>query len=180
MSMMDDEKMRVIGIGEDGKRPYITVFPSYGWVALGTYHNKTGGLDTYKNNSETWKAIRHVMYHYPSYDILMEGIIASTIKSTYANWFDELRVSMEDGEYYERKIMILSFLPPLDVCISRVYDRNGGLPIKEEQLASKWRTVDRNVQYFKDRGYTSLRVNNENVSKDRMLLRFLETCDKYR
>ena len=53
--MMDDPKMYVHEIvGSDGKKiSAITVFPSYGWVALGTYFNKTGGLDTLKNNAVT-------------------------------------------------------------------------------------------------------------------------------
>lgn len=180
MSMMDDLKMKVIGIGPNNTRPYITVFPSYMWVALGTYHNKTGGLDSYKNNAETHQAMMYCLINYPDYDILMEGIIASTVKSTYARWFSEIEQEMVEGKLYERRILVMSFLPPLDVCLERVYERNGGKPIKEEQVASKWRTVDRNVQYFKDEGFISLRINNARCPKEKMLVKFLETCDKYR
>ena len=46
MSMMSDPKMFVQELKySDGKRMgSFTVFPSYGWIALGTYFNKTGGL----------------------------------------------------------------------------------------------------------------------------------------
>ena len=44
MSMIDDPDMFVQELlGSDGKKiSALTIFPSYGWVALGTYFNKTG------------------------------------------------------------------------------------------------------------------------------------------
>lgn len=167
LSMMDDPKMEVIGI-EGGKRPYLTIFPTYGWVALGTYFNKTGGLDTYKNNKETRMALAWA-WTYTNLDVLMEGVIASTIKSTYAELFKD----------YPSTI-IMSFLPPIEVCLERIYQRNGGKPIKEEQVYSKWRTVDRNVEYFRQQGFISLRIDTSRVTKDQMLPRFLKTVNKYR
>ena len=167
ISMMDDPKREVIGI-EGGKRPYLTIFPTYGWVALGTYFNKTGGLDTYKNNKETITALAWA-WNYTKLDVLMEGVIASTIKSTYAELFKD----------YPSTI-IMSFLPPIEVCLERIYQRNGGKPIKEEQVYSKWRTVDRNVEYFRQHGFTSLRIDTSRVTKDQMLPRFLKTVNKYR
>ena len=173
LSMMDDPKMEVIGI-QGGKRPYLTVFPTYGWVALGTYFNKTGGLDTYKNNLETRQALFAAL-NYTEMDVLMEGVIASTIKSTYVDLFRDLQ-----KDSFKRKIIIMSFLPPIETCLERIYQRNGNKPIKEEQVKGKWRTVDRNVEYFRQQGFTSLRIDTSRVTKDQMLPRFLKTVDKYR
>lgn len=178
LSMMDDPKMEVIGTDE-GKRPYITVFPTYGWVALGTYFNKTGGLDTYKTNQETARALFFAL-NYTDMDILMEGVIASTIKSTYVDLFRGIQFSMEQGWDIPRKIIVMSFLPPVEVCLERIYQRNGGKPIKEEQVYSKWKIVDRNVEYFRQHGFTSLRIDTSRVTKDQMLPRFLKTVNKYR
>lgn len=169
LSMMDDPKMEVIGI-KGGKRPYLTIFPTYGWIALGTYFNKTGGLDTYRTNEETRQALFAAL-EYTEMDILMEGVIASTIKSTYVNLFRDIQA---------RKIIVVSFIPPIEVCLERIYQRNGGKPIKEEQVYSKWRTVDRNVEYFRQHGFTSLRIDTSKVTKDQMLPRFLKTINKYR
>ena len=177
MSMMDDPEMYVHEIrGSDGKRiSSITVFPSYGWVALGTYFNKTGGLDTLKNNDITRMTLYAALDGFPEYNVLMEGIMASTIRSTYIDMFHEVQ------EYYgdDLTIMIISLLPPVEVAISRVYSRNGGKPINEEAVRGKWDTVARNVTAFREAGFTSLKVNSAKVPKEKMLSAFLKTVRKY-
>lgn len=179
MSMMDDPKMYVHEIvGSDGKKiSAITVFPSYGWVALGTYFNKTGGLDTLKNNAVTKLTLFTALDGFPEYDVLMEGIMASTIRSTYIDLFHEVE------NYYGKKrlkVIVVSLLPPVDVALSRVYERNGGKPINEAAVAGKWNTVARNVAEFANAGFTSIKVNSAKVKKKNMLPAFLKTVDKYR
>lgn len=179
MSMMDDPKMYVHEIvGSDGKKiSAITVFPSYGWVALGTYFNKTGGLDTLKNNAVTKLTLFAALDGFPEYDVLMEGIMASTIRSTYIDLFHEVE------DYYGKKrlkVIVVSLLPPVDVALSRVYRRNGGKPINEAAVAGKWNTVARNVSAFAEAGFTSIKVNSAKVKKRNMLPAFLKTVDKYR
>lgn len=179
MSMMSDPGMYVQEIvGSDGKKiGAVTVFPSWGWVALGTYFNKTGGLDVIKNNWCTRATLLFAIEVFPEYDILMEGIMASTIRSTYIDLFHYIE------DYYgddAPQIMILSLLPPVDVAISRVYERNGGKPIKEDQVAGKWATVERNVAAFADAGFVSIRVNSAKVKKGGMLKAFIKTVDRYR
>lgn len=179
MSMMDDPNMYVHEIvGSDGKKiSAITVFPSYGWVALGTYFNKTGGLDTLKNNAVTKLTLFAALDGFPEYDVLMEGIMASTIRSTYIDLFHEVE------DYYGKKrlkVIVVSLLPPIDVALSRVYERNGGKPINEAAVAGKWTTVARNVVEFANAGFTSIKVNSAKVKKKNMLPAFLKTVDKYR
>ena len=180
MSMMDDPRMYVHEIlGSDGKKiSAITVFPSYGWVALGTYFNKTGGMDTLRNNETTRLTLYAALDGFPEYNVLMEGIMASTIRSTYIDLFHEVE------DYYQTrgedlKVLIISLLPPVEVAISRVYSRNGGKPIQEEAVRGKWETVARNVSAFADAGFTSVKANSAKVSKDKMLSAFLKTVRKY-
>lgn len=177
MSMMDDPEMYVHEIrGSDGKRmSAITVFPTYGWVALGTYFNKTGGMDTLRDNWTTRMTLYAALDGFPEYNVLMEGIMASTIRSTYIDLFQEVQ------DYYgdDLTIMILSLLPPVEVAISRVYSRNGGKPINEEAVRSKWETVARNVVAFGEAGFTSLKLNTAKIPKERMLKAFLKTIGKY-
>lgn len=177
MSMMDDPEMYVHEIrGSDGKRmSAITIFPTYGWVALGTYFNKTGGMDTLRDNWTTRMTLYAALDGFPEYNVLMEGIMASTIRSTYIELFQEVQ------EYYgdDLTIMIISLLPPVEVAISRVYSRNGGKPINEEAVRGKWETVARNVAAFREAGFISLKVNSAKVPKEKMLSAFLKTVRKY-
>ena len=177
MSMMDDPDMFVQElIGSDGKKiSSLTVFPSYGWVALGTYFNKTGGLDTLRNNEVTKQTLYSAISLFPEYDILMEGIMASTIRSTYIDLFSEVQKA-----YPDIQVLILSLLPPVEVALSRVYERNGGKPIKEDAVRGKWSTVERNVKYFADAGFDSIRVDSSRVRKSHMLRAFLKTVERYR
>ncbi len=175
--MMDDPDMFVQElIGSDGKKiSAMTVFPSYGWIALGTYFNKTGGLDTLKNNEITRLTLYAALSLFPEYDILMEGIMASTIRSTYIDLFHEV-----ERNYKGLKVLILSLIPPVETALERVYHRNGGKPIKEDAIRSKWKTVERNVKYFAEAGFDSIRVDSAKVKKDQMLPAFLRTVEKHR
>ena len=177
MSMMDDPEMYVHDImGSDGKRiSAITVFPSYGWVALGTYFNKTGGMDTLKNTAVTKMTLYAALDGFPEYNVLMEGILASTVRSTYIDLFHE--VEQHYGK--QLKVLIISLLPPVEVAISRVYSRNGGKPIKEDAVRDKWRIVDGNVSAFADAGFTSVRVDSSKVPKHKMLKAFMKTVRKH-
>lgn len=178
MSMMlSDPAFKVIklGVGKTGKpcNPAITVFPNLKWVALGTYHSNTGGMDTYSSNSDTKKVLKYVLKEYPDYDIVMEGVIASTIKSTYSELFQKLEV---DGN----QVLIMSFLPPLQTCLERIQERNGGKPINEKLVASKWRSVSLGVAYFRQQGLTSIKIDTSKCSKSSMLNNFMKTVEKYR
>lgn len=177
MSMMDDPHMWVYElIGSDGKKlSSITVFPTYKWVALGTYFNKTGGMDTIRNNWITKATLFAALDGFPEYNVLMEGIMASTIRSTYINLFHEVEEHYKD----EVKVLIISLLPPVEIAISRVYSRNGGKPVKEDAIRSKWFTVERNVKAFSEAGFTSIRVDSSKVKKKSMLRAFLKTTKKY-
>lgn len=147
-----------------------TVFPSYKFLALGSYKVgvNCGGLDTFKTTQHTISALK-LVWNLP-YHILLEGIMASTVRQTYIDLFHE--VNAENS--LKRDIIIYNILPPLQVCLDRVQKRNGGKPVKEEQIGSKWNTVDKNVKYFEDAGFTSLRVSNENVAPGETLRWFFD------
>ena len=178
MSMMElDPEYEIVklGVGKTGKpcNPALTVFHKLKWVALGTYLNKTGGMDTYGSNEDTRMALRYALEHYPEYDIVMEGVIASTIKSTYAELFKSL-------EAQGHQVLIMAFVPPVKVCLERIQQRNGGKPIKEDLVVSKWRSVISGVKYFRDEGLVAIKINTAKCTKESMLNCFLKTVDKYR
>ena len=175
MSMMDDPNMWVHTIVDDtGKKlSAITVFPTYGWVALGTYFNKTGGMDTLKNNLITKLTLQVALKEFQDFNILMEGIMASTIRSTYVDLFHEVEKS------WPIRVIVLNLLPPVEVAISRVYSRNGGKPVNEDAIRGKWETVAKNAKVFSDEGFISIRVDSSKVRKENMLRAFFKTVRKY-
>ena len=173
ISMMDDPDMYIVEKPYNGKsKRVLTVFPSYGWVALGSYFNKTGGLDTFPNNKFTKKVLKYCIRHYPEYDILMEGIIASTIYSTYRDLFKLVK------KRYSITPVVINFIPPLDIAINRIYQRNCGKPINEDAVENKWNIVKRNHFKFKDDGFISLIVDTNLCKKQEMLGNFLDVIDE--
>lgn len=183
LAMTDDPEMYIHTTfdDEDNKVSCLTVFPTYKWVALGTYYNKvgellkTGGMDTLKNNLMIRQSLYVALMRFSDYDILMEGVIASTIYSTYVDLFREV-----EQKYPDRKILILSLTPPIETAIKRVYARNGDKPVNVDAIAGKWNTVKRNVKRFSDAGFTSISVDSSKVPKKKMLKAFLKTVNKYR
>ena len=162
MSMLDDPEMYVIEKPYNGKSKKIaTVFPSYGWVAMGTYFNKTGGLDGFPNTVFTKKVFWYLLKKFPEYNLLMEGVLASTVFSTYAELFKSAQ-----EKYPEREVYIISLLPPLNTCLKRIQKRNGGKPIKENLVELKYKSIQRNVQKFKDSGLVSLTWDNRGAMKE--------------
>lgn len=176
LSMLDDPKLSESYIySSDAKRiATITVFPTYGWVALGKYSNKCGGLDTIKDIATVKRALEYALIRYPKYDLIMEGILCSTTYSSYADMFHKVE------KKYSVQPIILSLMPPVEVCLSRIQERNGGKPIKEDLVVNKWGMVYRSHQKFKAAGFTTVRVNTERVSKDKMKTAFFKTIEKYR
>lgn len=173
MSMMDDPQMYVIEKPYKGKPKKIaTVFPTYGWIALGSYHNKTGGLDGFPTTDFTKKVFWYVLKKYPEYNVILEGIMASTVYSTYAELFKQA-----ENKYPDVHVIIFSLLPPLEVCLKRIQKRNGGKPIKEDLVAGKYKTVERNATKFLNAGFQSITWDNSVVEKSDMLDRFFEIIE---
>lgn len=175
MSMMDDPDKYIIEKPYKGKQKKIlTVFPRYKWIVLGTYLNKTGGMDTFPNNELTVRALIYAIKNFPEYDVLMEGIMCSTIYSTYKDLF--LRVEKE----FDLKCIIVNFIPPYEVALERVYERNGGKSIKEDGVKSKYETVKRNHEKFKKDGFKVVKVDTSKILKEDMLSKFLKNIERYR
>lgn len=149
-----------------------TVFPTYGWVAMGRYRTKTGGLDGYKNGEQTRQMLQ-LLWCLP-FNIIMEGVIASTIYSTYADLFNEYKTHK-----IKREIGVMNLLPPFEVIKDRLEKRNGGKEIKWEQVESKYRTVKKNAQKFLEAGLISWEADNSGIERDETLGWFLEQVEEY-
>lgn len=159
LSMMNDPHKYVVEKPYKGKqRKVLTVLPEWGWVVLGSYHNKCGGLDGYPDTDMVKKGLWYALKNYPEYNILMEGILPSTVYSTYEELFHKVQES-----YPERTVIVLNLIPPLEECLKRIQARNGGKPIKEDLVASKWATVAKNADKFSEAGIISLKWDNSQI-----------------
>jgi predicted ABC-type ATPase len=176
MSMMNDPDMFVeeLRYGDGKKVASFTVFPNYGWIALGTYFNKTGGLDTIKGNERIKTVLYAAIGMYPEYDIIMEGIICSTVFSSNSELFHEIE------EEAGLQVLILTLVPPFEECLKRIQLRNGGKPINELLVKNKYGSVIRSHEKFKSEGFTCVKVNTSKVTKVAMLDSFLKTVRKHR
>lgn len=158
----------------DGKYKTLgVVLPSYNSVVIGHYKTKCGGLDTVKDTQGIKDAVK--MLWGLNYHIIMEGIMASTVRQTYIDLFTDLNKSQD----YKRTILIYNLLPSLEVCLDRIQKRNGGKPIKSEQVKSKWETVKRNISHFKNAGFISLEEDNSNIRFEETANWFLREINKY-
>ena len=162
MSMLDDPDKYVVEKPYKGKeRKLLTVFPSYGWLALGSYHNKCGGLDGYVDTDMIKKGFWYALKKYPDYHIIMEGVIPSTVYGTYERLFLEAQ-----EKYPKRKIIVVNLLPPVEECLKRIQKRNGGKPINEDLVRGKWSTVNKNADKFTQAGILSLKWDNSLISQN--------------
>ncbi len=144
-----------------------TVFPTYGFLALGKYRTKTGGLDGIGTTQEMKDIM--ALVHFLPYSIIMEGILASTVYSTYAELFETYQ-----NKAPKRKVIIFNIIPEFDVIKERVLKRNGNKEVKWEQLESKWRTVKKNAGKFREAGFTSLEVDNSGITIEETLNWFFD------
>lgn len=144
------------------------VFPKYGYVAIGSYFGKTGGLDRIRTTQEQ-KDIIDLVSKLP-YNIVFEGILASTVFST---WRDVL-LKHQNEEEVKRKAYVINLLPPFEVVKERLLKRNGGKEVKWEQVESKYRTVKKNATKFAESGLTSLEVDNSGITIEETLDWFFE------
>lgn len=165
ISMKDDPDMYVVVRPYKGKpKKILTVFPTYGWVALGDYSNPTGGLDKFPNKAFTEKVLRYSLKRFPDSNVIMEGILAATTYSTYAQLFKEVQ------EEFDVQPVIYYLMPPVDVCIERIRRRNGGKAFKEDLVVAKYGMMKRGIKKFQDAGdFPVIVVDNSTL--DRSLAR---------
>lgn len=92
----------------------------------------TAGCDRIKTQEATKNALERIARNERVKFILFEGIVVSTIYGPWKEWAEA------NGG------MAWAFLDtPLDLCLKRVQERNGGKPVKEDQIADKHATIGR-------------------------------------
>lgn len=103
-------------------------------IVCGSYRTGCGGMDTMPNFEVARQAIEKAAFS--ASHVIAEGVLASTV---YESWHLFARALQERG-----KVFAFVYLhTPLDECLRRIYARNGGKPIKEDQVKAKVKAVMR-------------------------------------
>lgn len=132
-SWSEFEKRRAKAGKPQGRPIVVTVTPD-GLAILGDYTptatGTTAGCDRISRQDDI-KAALVAASKLPGVDlVLFEGIIVSTIFGPWLEW------EKANGG------MVWAFLDtPLEVCLKRIQERNGGAPIKEDLVAAKHKTI---------------------------------------
>lgn len=151
----------------------LTVCPTYKWVLLGQYSNVTGGLDQFPSKAFTEKVLEYAIKKYPEYSIIMEGILAATTYSTYVELFKKVQ------DKFGIHPVIYYYMPPLELCLERIKQRNGGKTFKEELVRTKYRMMQRGIKKFEESGdFPLFVVDNSTLSKPAMLQQFFDDMEE--
>ena len=156
---------------------FATAMDDIGWVAIGDYpeDKKMGGCDKFPRPgtvSLIKDAIRTAMIARPDYWIVFEGMMISTIKSTFYHYL--LMLEMSEG------IIPLFVILNADVqgCMDRLGDRGTARSNRSklvENVGSKCELVVRHARTYEPKYVRWLDV--ENIPVDRMALEFIKAVD---
>jgi adenylate kinase family enzyme len=150
LSVVDERAFYLV----KGKKTLATVFPTYSWIFLGKYNPKHNGgcdtLDGYEQVIETLLSLYNKPFH-----ILFEGFI---VTSSYVKYNKFLRYMKEKGH---RKTLVINMLPPLEVCINRVYSRNGGKEFGKDSLIGKYQQTKLSIKNTPDYDIPSIEYDNQ-------------------
>lgn len=109
-------------------------------LACGSYENMAGGFDKIRTFEMQRDAVRHALgIAHESGVVVGEGVLASGVFSSWADFADEL---VQAGH----RVIWAFMRTPVEECLRRIYARNGGKPIKEENVTGKSSGVEKTRQ----------------------------------
>ena len=126
-----------------------------GIVVVGPYGSgKCGGLDRVRTQALCKEAVRAAMQL--GRPVVFEGLLVSGIFGPWHKFSQECR---ERGE----GVIVWAFLQtPVDMCLKRIYQRNGGKPIIEHHIIAKAKQVISTRRKFIAEGEVVLDLPLEN------------------
>ena len=147
---------------------YATVFDDINWVAIGKYdpNAKMGGCDLMPSVESMKQAILDVMKHYPDYWIVFEGMMISTIKST----FYEFLLDLEARGKAQALFVILK--STVDGCLERIAGR--GTMKKDLKRGNIYTKCELVIRHAKEYDPAHVRwIDVETTNKESMMPCFL-------
>lgn len=132
------ERFGRVPLYNDLGKEYAYEVPGLEGYVVGKYVTACGGCDAVKTQAEAKGLVSEFAV---KGNVIFEGVLISTI---FGPW---LEFSRQNGG------MLWAFLDtPYDVCLQRIQIRNGGKPVKEDQVLSKWETMRRVATKAKEAG----------------------------
>lgn len=99
---------------------------------LGDYSTMAGGLDKVPNFALQQEAVAAALEKF--HVVVAEGVLASTV---YGSWATFAHAMREKGHR-----TIWAYLQTdIETCLTRIQQRNGGKPVKEDQIRDKVRAI---------------------------------------
>ncbi len=159
----------VIDVEDGAGKVILVVLEDLGWLTIGRYseNSKTGGCDTMRTVQSIKDAIVMARRDYPTYNVVFEGMMISTIKTTF----------------YDLLLERISGISPLfvilttdaDCCLERISNRvaGGRSSMKSRDgVANKCDIVVRHAKCY-DQKYVRY-IDTSNIPLDGMLDAFME------
>ena len=168
--------VKVLSIKSTG-RIFATAMDDIGWVAIGEYpeDKKMGGCDKFPRPGTVKlikEAIRTAMVARPDFWIVFEGMMISTIKSTFYDYL----LMLERSEGITPLFVVLN--SSVQGCMSRLGDRGTARSNRSKlvkNVGSKCKLVIRHARTYDPKYVRWLDV--ERVPVDNMALEFIRAVD---
>lgn len=151
---------------------FATAMDDLGWITIGDYpeDKKMGGCDNFKTVSQVKEAIRTSLVVRPDYWIVFEGMMISTIKSTFYDYLLML----------ERQNGIIPLFVILNAttqgCLDRLSDRGTMRnDLNVDNINGKCVSIIRHAKTYDPKYVRWIYVDD--VSLDRMALEFVKAVD---
>lgn len=143
-----------------------TLLRDYRVIVIGSYKTNCGGADGLSGKGgldRINRAVRDVLAEelYNGMFVFIEGVIIGTIVNI-------VRVN-ELVRSYQSTYVLVHCNIPLEVCLSRVYSRNGGKQINEDLVGDKVRFSNRIPSKLEGTGIYYTLWDNKDVLRDNML-----------
>jgi deoxyadenosine/deoxycytidine kinase len=155
------------------RKVFATALDDIGWVILGKYpeDSKMGGCDNFKTIEEVKRGIRVAIQARPDAWVMFEGMMISTIKSTF---YDMLLQIEEARPKIHPLFVILNATP--QGCLNRLAGRGTMKSnLKVENIENKCKQVIRHAKTY-DQKYVRW-IDVETTPLERMGLEFLRAVD---
>jgi Deoxynucleoside kinase len=129
--------------GEDGKARLGTVFPNFGWAAVGYYTGRGGGADRLDKKEWIFESLFRLAG--TALHIFIEGMTVTNTRESF--WEVDLAMPLN----FKRKPLLIFLDYSLEECLRRIYARNGGKAIKESYVDEIHRRVRKTVRLYEER-----------------------------
>lgn len=158
----------------DNGTVYATVLWDTGWILIGKYEldKRMGGCDNMRSITEIKLALDEVIENYSGCNVLFEGMMISTIKSTFYDYL--LHYEKQPFAHVQPLFIILSAHP--DMCIKRISGRGSmKANLNRENIRTKCELVIRHAKEYDQKYVRWLYVDG--ITADTMFEDFLRLVE---